>query len=298
MKRAYLNLKMTVLLVALITATGFSQNSPTMVSVEGGSFTMGSNVIVDVKEDKDKAPAHKVKVRSFDIGQHEVTVAQYKKFVAATGKKMPPKPDAEWLDSHEDTKKFYPTISNPFWGWKAQFPMHHVSWYDAIAYCNWLSAKNGLAKVYTKNADGGWDTDLTKKGYRLPTEAEWEFAARGGNKSKGTDFSGSSNASSVAWYDETTKLSGPKKVKTKAPNELGIYDMSGNVWEWCSDYYNANYYKSSPADNPFNSSSSPSRVLRGGGWHYKAHYAQVTSRDGPYPHHANYNTGFRLARTK
>jgi formylglycine-generating enzyme required for sulfatase activity len=227
-----------------------------------------------------------------------VTVKEYQEFIKATGGKMPNPPDAEWYESHSETKKFYPTAAKTWWGWDENFPMHNVTWYDAVKYCNWLSEKNGLQVCYTKNADGGWDTDLSKTGYRLPTEAEWEFAARGGTKSKGTRFSGSNNSAEVAWYDETTSLKGPQKVKGLKANELGIYDMSGNVWEWCSDYYSKTYYKTSPANNPFYATSQMYRVLRGGGWHYQGSFATVTSRDGPEPAYTNYNYGFRLAQTK
>ena len=267
--------------------------APKMILVEGGEFTMGSNS--GVPEEK---PAHKVTVSSFYIAEAEVTVAEYKAYVAATGATMPDPPDKEWLDSHTHTKMLYASSGKGWWGWSPKFPMHNVNWYDAVKYCNWLSAKNGLTKCYTQNADGGWDLDRSANGYRLPTEAEWEFAARGGNKSAKTKYSGSNNINEVAWYDETSKLAGPKTVKTKKPNELGIYDMSGNVWEWCSDYYKASFYASSPAKDPFCSTSQPYRSLRGGSWHYREELAKVTSRDGPKAAKTNYNYGFRLAKNK
>lgn len=267
--------------------------SPKMILVEGGGFTMGSDV--GVPEEK---PAHKVTVSSFYIGEHEVTVADYKKYISATGKSMPEPPDKAWLDSHTHTKMLYAASSKGWWGWNPNLPIHHVNWYDAIGYCNWLSGKLGLTKCYKKNADGGWDLDRKANGYRLPTEAEWEFAARGGNKSANTKYSGSNNIKEVAWYDDTSKLAGPKPIKTKKANELGIYDMSGNVWEWCSDYYQTKFYANSPAADPFCSKSMPYRSLRGGSWHYRAELAQVTSRDGPKAAKTNYNYGFRLAKNK
>lgn len=106
---------------------------------------------------------------------------------------------------------------------------------------------------------------LTGQSFRLPTEAEWEFAARGGNKSKDYLYSGSNTAGDVAWYaDNSNKKTSP--VATKEPNELGIYDMSGNVWEWCNDWYDADYYNSSPSTNPKGPTSGTNRVNRGGGW--------------------------------
>ena len=273
--------------------TGVFAQSPKMILVEGGTFMMGSNT--GVPEEK---PAHKVTVSSFYICEHEVTVSEYKQFSSSTGKAMPSPPDKEWMDSHKYTQMFYVSSGKSWWGWDANFPIHHVSWYDVIKYCNWLSVKNSLEKCYKKNADGGWDMDRSKNGYRLPTEAEWEFAARGGNKSQNYKYSGSNNIDDVAWYDETSKLVGPKKIKTKKPNELGIYDMSGNVWEWCSDYYKSNFYASSPEKDPFYSTAQPYRVLRGGSWHYREELAKVTSRDGPKSAKTNYNYGFRVARNK
>jgi formylglycine-generating enzyme required for sulfatase activity len=124
-------------------------------------------------------------------------------------------------------------------------PVSNVSWNDIQQFLSKLN-------------------QLTGKSYRLPTEAEWEYAARGGNKNQGFKFSGSNNLDSVGWYIDNSRNLYPK-VGEKMPNELGIYDMSGNVWEWCSDWYSDNYYSNSPIDNPIGPSSGSNRVLRGGG---------------------------------
>ncbi len=292
MKKSISRILIVLFSILAINTSSFGQ-TPKMILVEGGEFTMGSNS--GVSEEK---PAHKVIVSSFYIAEAEVTVAEYKKFVSATGTAMPNPPDKEWLNSHTHTKMLYASSGKGWWGWQPNFPMHNVNWYDAIKYCNWLSSKNGLTKCYKKNADGGWDLNRSANGYRLPTEAEWEFAARGGTKSNKTKYSGSNNINEVAWYDETSKLAGPKAVKTKKPNELGIYDMSGNVWEWCSDYYQSGFYAKSPEKDPFCSTSMPYRSLRGGSWHYRAELTKITSRDGPKAGKTNYNYGFRLAKNK
>lgn len=270
-----------------------------MIFVDGGTFIMGNNFNNEtVKGDDDEKPPHKVTLSSFYICEHEVTVKEYKEYVKATGKQMPDIPNQEWMDTHLDTKKYYVSSGKKWWGWEDLYPMHNVTWYNAVDFCNWLSKKESLQECYSKNEDGGWELDLTKNGYRLPTEAEWEYAARGGQKSKGYFYSGSNTLSDVAWYDETTLLSGPQDIKTKKPNELGIYDMSGNVWEWCSDYYKSTYYESSPDKDPYFSFHMPYRVIRGGSWHYQGEFTTVTSRDGPKPEFTNYNYGFRLVRSK
>jgi formylglycine-generating enzyme required for sulfatase activity len=282
----------TFSLITFLTTLVFAQ-APKMILVEGGTFTMGTN-----STDPEEKPAHKVSVSSFYIGEAEVTVSEYRKFTVETGKAMPEPPDKEWLDTHAPTKMLYASTGKTWWGWNDNYPMHNINWYDAVGYCNWLSGKNNLDKCYTKNADGGWDLDQTKNGYRLPTEAEWEFAAAGGTKSQKFKYSGSNDINAVCWYDETTRLAGPKDIKTKKPNELGIYDMSGNVWEWCSDYYKSSFYSDSPESNPFNSTPSPYRSLRGGSWHYSANMSLITTRDGPKSGLADFNYGFRLAKNK
>lgn len=272
-----------------------------MVLIEGGSFMMGRNASKDkVKgvEFKSELPRHKVQLRSFYIGKYEVTVKEYKEFVKSTGQRMPMAPDSAWFAEHPDTKMFYPLSKTQWWGWKDDFPMQNVNWFDAVKFCNWKSKKEGLKEVYTFVTKSEVKWDLSANGYRLPTEAEWEFAARGGNKSKGYIFAGSDNIDEVAWYDVSSNLKGPAKVGTKKPNELGLYDMSGNVWEWCNDYYSASYYSRSPKDNPTGASINIYRVLRSGGWHYRADLSRIADRDGPEAGVSNYNYGFRLARNK
>jgi formylglycine-generating enzyme required for sulfatase activity len=244
------------------------------VLVEGGTFTMG-----DTDGASDEKPTHKVTFTyNFYIGKYEVTFDEYDAFCSATGKSKP---------------------NDQGWG-RGSRPVINVTWWDAIDYCNWLSEKEKLPKAYDSNGnlldkDGRVTTDITKVlGYRLPTEAEWEFAARGGNKSRGYQYAGSSTVGDVAWYDSN---SGGKtqEVGKKAPNELGIYDMSGNVWEWCSDWYGN--YSSSAQTNPYNSTAGSYRVYRGGSWRNFATSTRVAFRGGDSPTAANYRLGFRIART-
>ncbi|WP_213699144.1 SUMF1/EgtB/PvdO family nonheme iron enzyme [Acetomicrobium sp.] len=250
-----------------------------MVLVEGGTFTMGDTW---GGGENDEKPTHKVTFTyDFYIGKYETTFDEYDAFCSATGKSKP---------------------NDQGWG-RGQRPVISVSWWDAIAYCNWLSEKEKLPKAYDNNGnlldkDGKVTTDPSKVvGYRLPTEAEWEYAARGGNKSKGYKYSGSDNVGDVAWYDSNSQ-SKTHEVGTKAPNELGLYDMSGNVYEWCSDWYGG--YSSSAQTNPYKSTVSylgSARVGRGGGWDSIATNALVARRHTISPAGTYDCLGFRICRT-
>ena len=160
--------------------------------------------------------------------------------------------------------------------WKGDdLPVEQVSWNEAVQFCEKLS-------------------QMTGKTYRLPTEAEWEYAARGGQQADGTKYAGSSTIGDVAWY---TSNSGSKThpVGQKQPNALGLYDMSGNVYEWCSDWYSSNYYSSSPSVNPQGPSSGSGRVCRGGSWSYgDAQGCRVSNRAYSAPDGRDGNLGFRV----
>jgi sulfatase modifying factor 1 len=240
-----------------------------MVKIEGGIFKMGSN---DELYGNTK-PIHSVTVGSFYIGKTEVTQELWESVMGNNPSKL--KGD--------------------------QRPVEQVSWYDVIEFCNRLSEKENLKKAYSGSGDN-IICDYNSNGYRLPTEAEWEFAARGGNKSKGYKYSGSNNLDEVGWslaYDSSGNLhpSGTSKVGTKLANELGVYDMSGNVWEWCWDWYGD--YQSGSQTNPSGPSAGYVRVLRGGSWFNSAEDCRVAYRDFSGPDGRDYyDYGFRLARTK
>ncbi|MDR1881666.1 MAG: formylglycine-generating enzyme family protein [Prevotella sp.] len=136
--------------------------------------------------------------------------------------------------------------------------------------------------------------EKTGKRYRLPTEAEWEYAARGGNKSNRYKYSGDENIDRVSWYNDNS-AGQPRLVGEKAPNELGIYDMSGNIHEWCSDWYDSTYYAKSPIVNPQGQKSGKIRVFRGGSWHSDKKYCRVTNRSHTVSETKNYSLGFRIA---
>ena len=239
------------------------------ILVEGGTFNMGTDQPVEAHE----GPAHKVSVNSFYLAKTETTFEDFDKFTA---------------DMKRDTT---PSGS---WG-RGKQPVFVVSWIDAVQYCNWLSEKEKLSKCYIINGEQVTYLD-TAKGYRLPTEAEWEFAARGGNKGKDYPYAGSADINAVGWYkDNSGGRSMP--VAHKAANELGLFDMTGNVWEWVWDVYDGNYYKTSPSDNPKGPESGPYRVMRGGAFYNLANYARVFTRQDSYPGFKQNSVGFRVART-
>jgi len=252
-----------------------TSNGDELIYVEGGNFIMG-----DTWGDgsSDEKPTHRVELTyDFYVGKYPVTFEEYDRYCRESGATKP----YDWD-----------------WG-RGRRPVINVSWNDAIEYCNWLSEKEGLEIAYY--GDGSLldenrrkTEDITKvKGYRLLTEAEWEYAARGGKKSMGYKYSGSNSPDSVAWYDSN---SGNKthEVGQKKRNELGPYDMSGNVYEWCSDRYGS--YSSSAQTNPYNNSGS-GRVNRGGSWGSGAAYVRVAYRNGSTPAFTFRDLGFRIART-
>ncbi len=164
--------------------------------------------------------------------------------------------------------------SNPSYFKGENLPVEDVRWEDCQTFLSKLN-------------------QLTGQRFRLPTEAEWEYAARGGNKSRGYKYSGSNNIGDVAWYTDNSSRK-THDVKTKSPNELGLYDMSGNVWEWCQDWYGR--YSSSAQSNPTGASSGSDRVNRGGGWFFNARYCRVSHRDKDAPAACHdFSLGLRLA---
>lgn len=250
-----------------------------MVLIKGGTFLMGSTKHAD----KGK-PVHEVTLADYSIASHEVTVAEFRKFIAATGYKTTAEKEG-WAyvavgkkrkDKHNGVTWEYDANGIKRTPDQDNHPVIYVSWADAMAYCEWRSKETG-------------------KIYRLPTEAEWEYAARGGNQSKGYIYSGADKLQPVAW----TRRNGGYQTHAiggKLPNELGLYDMSGNVWEWCADLYDTEYYKVSPKDNPINSATGTKRCMRGGSFGYTTITNRPTYRNYDSPDRRSGTCGFRVVR--
>ena len=239
-----------------------------MKFIMGRSFQMGSN-----DGDSKEKPMHTVQVGNFFMSKYEVTNQEFCAFLNSEGNKT--EGGVTWLAL--GTEDYYDiTKSNGRFSVKSgrnRQPIRNVSWYGATAYSVWLSTKTG-------------------KSYRLPTEAEWEFSARGGQSYK---FAGSDNIEDVAWVNSNSGNT-THEVGKKQANGFSLHDMSGNVWEWCSDYYDENYYKNSPTQNPQGAQSGSSRVLRGGSWNFDDNVCRPTVRVSLEPYYRNYIIGFRLAR--
>lgn len=230
-----------------------------MVFVEGGTFIMGCTYEQGSDCYDDEKPNHQVTVSDFYIGKYEVTQRQWEEIMGTSVRQQRDKADASY----------------PIRGEGSNYPMYYVSWHDVQEFITRLNARTGLH-------------------YRLPTEAEWEYAARGGSKSKGYKYSGSNILMEVAWCkDNSGETTHP--VGTKQPNELGIYDMSGNVLEWCLDWY-GNYSSVNQTD-PSGSSSGTYRVNRGGSWGNFARNVRVSNRLNSTPSNRGIDMGFRLVRS-
>ncbi len=238
--------------IETITVNGVSFN---MIRVEGGTFQMGATSEQDYPYSNEK-PAHLVTLSTYYIGETEVTQALWETVMSTTVRQQ-----------RDKTSK-----SLSLRGEGSNLPMYYISWNECQDFVRKLN-------------------QLTGKNFRLPTEAEWEYAARGGNKSRGYQLSGSNNLDDVAWY-ETTTDKGTREVKTKQPNELGLYDMSGNVLEWCQDYMGD--YQSSAQTNPTGPSTGDCRVCRGGCFYDNAWDCRVAKREYFLPNTRDYDLGLRL----
>ncbi len=242
------------------TAQSHAQEIPGMVLIPGGTFTMGSD-----QDGKDARPAHKVYVSPFYIDKYEVTNAQYKAFMDSTGYPAPyldPK-KYPWAEKYNWENGTYPPSTG-------NLPVVLVNWEDANAYAQWA-------------------------GKRLPTEAEWELAARG---LEGFTYPWGNQWDSTKCNSRVNGLNRAVEVSryTGGVSPYGVFNMAGNVWEWCADWYGADYYKNSPQKNPKGPDRGATRVIRGGSWDtYGIERLKTFARESQFPSVRSYDLGFRCA---
>ena len=239
-----------------------------MVLIPGGSFEMGS-----VREYEPDETPHEVYVDPFYLDKYEVTQEEYERVVGKnpSRKKVP---------------------SNP---------VDQIRWADAATYCNTRSRLEGLQPAYDPET---WACDFEASGYRLPTEAEWECAARAGTRTTYSFGDDPSELGLHAWFKRNS-TGAPHAVAEKEPNPWGLYDMYGNVWEWCSDFYQEDYYGQSPARNPRGPIAGENRVVRGGCWNSKPDMCRSSYRNYEDPGYTDACfgkdihgfVGFRCARS-
>lgn len=290
-----------------VTTGTFELPDPSLSSVSAGTFTMGTD-----DGDDDEMPVRAISLTNdMQIGNYEVTNQEYVKMLNwALGKGMIKglfynglnyatgalDYDDLLLDpDNSDCKiEFYvPQYKFRVRESKEDYPVVDVTWKGAAAYANWLSQALGFAPLY----DTSWNcTVYGTEGFRLPTEAEWEYAAKEAGSSNNYTYSGSNTVGDVAWYiGNTSEL---MAVGTRAASGIGTFDMSGNVWEWCNDYYGT--YDDTQLTNPVGPSSGTYRVIRGGSWEYEEYYLRNTNRSQCKPDLAfgrvNTNIGFRIVK--
>jgi len=290
-----------------------------MVYIPNGGFEMGDHFEPEGYDDE--LPLHPVLLDAFFMGKYEITNQQYCDFLNSAYDSNEIKVDGGVVYDFNDTGNSYPycdtysastysqiDFSDPDFSVRAKGepprdmnddPMVEVSWYGSVAYCNWRSSTEGYEECYDLST---WDCNFSKHGYRLATEAEWEYAARGGlagkrfpwndpniSHSRANYYSYWQGGSPYYPYDESlTEGYHPdwddgvypytSPAGTFAANGYGLYDMAGNVWEWCNDWYASDYYDTSPYDDPTGPVSGSYRVLRGGGWYYYAYDCRVAVR--------------------
>ncbi len=242
-----------------------------LVQVSAGCFEMGDGFGEGYFNEK---PLHEVCVSEFSIGRFHVTKKEFSEFV----KEADYRTDAEQgdgcyvYDGSSWKKERTANWRSPGFVQTQDHPVVCVSWNDSVAYAHWLSQKTGTM-------------------FRLATEAEWEYAARSGGKRQ--RFAGGNDADPVAWYAGNAG-DGTHPAGKKQPNGLGLYDMSGNAWQWTADWYGEKYYRQSPRENPQGPAFGSSRVFRGGSWFYDMRGARASFRDFFLPDYRSSHLGFRL----
>jgi formylglycine-generating enzyme required for sulfatase activity len=228
-----------------------------MILVPSGWFVMG-----DERGEVDEKPLHKVYIDSFYIDKYPVTQEEYERVMG----------------------------ENPS-RWKGRGnPVEQVRWSDAVRYCNARSLLEGLKPCYNTKT---WECDFRANGYRLPTEAEWEYACRAGTKTRYFFGDNPKKLRHYGWFKENSG-GRPRPVGRKLPNPWGLYDMYGNVWEWCNDFYKVDYYRESLERNPKGPKEGETRVLRGGCWNSNADECRSSYRYNEDPGYTDVCFGYDI----
>jgi formylglycine-generating enzyme required for sulfatase activity len=287
-----------------------------MINVEGGPFSVRAMLHPDSESvtilDKTESPT--ANLTNFKISKTEITQAQFEHIMGV---------NPAYYKSGNTSKNIYAAKGNE----TATLPVENVNWYAALAYCNKLSIKEGKTPCYTVHAVKDWknldyesiptdfndewnavECDFSKNGYRLPTASEWAYAACGGKNTQGNLYAGMNNICLIGWYAGNNEknddcaapckgIYGPKPVAMKYPNELGLYDMTGNVWEWCWNWENETFPQNTPSGKAqFDYSSSANRVARGGSYATTMYNCLIFSSDGDSdPGKKSDSRGFRVA---
>jgi len=232
-----------------------TESGTNMALLPGGTFIMGDKDEID-------APPHEVTVSAFYINTHLVTQEQYEKLMG----------------------------DNPS-RWKAdKNPVEQMRWSDAVKYCNARSKAEGLEPCYDLNR---WECNFAANGYRLPTEAEWEYACRAGTTTAYFFGDDASKLKAYAWFEDNSGGK-PHSVGQKPSNPWGLFDMHGNVWEWCNDFYKVDYYQESPKKNPKGPDTGETKVLRGGAWKFSAESCRSGYRYNENPGYADVCFGYDI----
>lgn len=239
-----------------------------LMALPGGRFWMGSDQTLDPQAYDDEFPRREVRLRPFAIARTPVTRGLYRRL-------MPSAPSA-WKGDKEDDN----------------LPANILSWEDAVRFCNALSQQSGRTLCYQKS-DSGWECDWQADGYRLPTEAEWEYACRAGSQTPWFWGAEEKDAAQYAWFSSNSGYR-LQPVGTKAANSWGLYDMAGNVWEWCWDWFAS--YDPQELDNPRGPVAGKLRVLRGGSFTFEPRRLRSAARLRLEPERRVFSVGFRCVR--
>ena len=285
-----------------------------MVLVPPGEFLMGSSDADialamkiaeetnldtnDVNRIQEERPQHRVRItQPFRLAAHEVTIGQFAKFVEQAKYKTQAE---EFGGNSATTKPEEVTPENLKLTWRTpgyavtdDSPVTQVSWNDAVAFCNWLSGQEQLTPCYQRDGDS-WTLLSKANGYRLPTESEWEYACRAGTTTQYSFGDDWQEHDKFGW-SKNNAGGRPHSVGSLLANPFGLYDMHGNVWECCHDWYDGKWYEKSPSDDPLGPSSAWARVFRGIGWYDMPAYSRSSFRTSNYPSSRHSDRGFRPA---